>query len=1050
MAPVTPSTSTSVSSASSTGASYAFTTLVTTDEYLPAALVVAHSLRLAHEAADAQDKSGLTGVTLGPWTSPKRPATKPRSEDIDLVALVTPGSLSVQSIRALLRVYDRVISVEPLGIPSILAMRQQGQLGDTASKDGDDSNAVVDLSDANLALLDRPDLGESQGAALTKLHAWRLTDYRKVVYLDADSLVLRPLSHLFHLSATFAASPDTGWPDIFNSGVMLLEPSQDTFEGLLNLAASSGTWDGADQGLINEYFGGEKGSGAEGAGGGWTRLPFTYNMTALGGYTYVPAYRRYGSGASVAHFIGGQKPWRTSRPPSRSAVARDLASGNLTSKWWDVYTTHYPLSGTSTPQEGDVEVRFTEKGVEVIERPAPKGIDIPVYQAAWAENDEAVAGGASRTLEELRATFQSSGGAGPQRSGRTGEGRYESLPLFGRLDLLPPQLQRILTAAQKAASPLDSGGSTPTASITPPTKRVQWDATVSSPPLDSTPSWRNAPDTFYTNAWDKPSSSLTPAERAEMEHRRRLFLNPNLTAEGRSFVGYIPPEAKAIHDYQHLGSERPDGGKVGKVFPWENTPAKTKVQEQQQREPLSPSVAMRYRQPTATRVFPGDSYTSSSSPDLARGPAASGRFEPPRHSPSLPSSVDHSGGGSMPVNLVDRYQNVWDQYAPSMARDSEKVAQRRIASTQGREAAAEASLRGVTQQQAAMSSAAGKRSSRGGGMAAGGRGSGATSAGLSSTESGTNTGGLAAPRSRQSTAGYTSGGHHSTATTGTTASRYYTAQSSSDNPYTDQDDDDSIADQYVLNRQPGGEGRGYAEVEGSGNWAMGAVAGSGRRRRTGAGSRAEGGAVTGAAPALGHIGGTTSGAGGEHTRRSVRRSFSPPADLAGVAPRHHHHNRHGVSEDDGDDESSDESDSAAGDASFQDAISGLPNMSDETSSSGGSLAVPSPHHNYHPQREGPGYTRKAQASGFARSHATPRSPRHSSHNVLATLSGTSPSSGGPGMTDGGSSSSPRGSIERAPVGGGEGGSPAGAAPALPALTGRARIRPEEGTRSGAW
>ncbi|PWN27686.1 nucleotide-diphospho-sugar transferase, partial [Jaminaea rosea] len=221
-------------------ASYAFTTLVTTDEYLPAALVVAHSLRLAHEAADAQDKSGLTG---------------PRSEDIDLVALVTPGSLSVQSIRALLRVYDRVIG------------------------DGDDSNAVVDLSDANLALLDRPDLGESQGAALTKLHAWRLTDYRKVVYLDADSLVLRPLSHLFHLSATFAASPDTGWPDIFNSGVMLLEPSQDTFEGLLNLAASSGTWDGADQGLINEFFGGEKGSGAEGAGGGWTRLPFTYNMT---------------------------------------------------------------------------------------------------------------------------------------------------------------------------------------------------------------------------------------------------------------------------------------------------------------------------------------------------------------------------------------------------------------------------------------------------------------------------------------------------------------------------------------------------------------------------------------------------------------------------------------------------------------------------------------------------------------------------------------------------------------------------------------------------
>ncbi|PWN21605.1 nucleotide-diphospho-sugar transferase, partial [Microstroma glucosiphilum] len=209
--------------AAHSGAAYAFVTLVTTDDYLPAALVAAHSLRLAHSHSSLFN--------------------------IDLVALVTPATLSVQTIRVLLTVFDRVIGVEPLG------------------------------NSDNLALLGRIDLGMSAGAALTKLHTWRLTDYQKIVYLDADVLVLKPLAHLFASPHAFAAAPDTGWPDIFNSGVMVLTPSEDTFAGLLELAANTGSWDGADQGLINEYFGGEVGSGSEGQGGGWTRLGFTYNTT---------------------------------------------------------------------------------------------------------------------------------------------------------------------------------------------------------------------------------------------------------------------------------------------------------------------------------------------------------------------------------------------------------------------------------------------------------------------------------------------------------------------------------------------------------------------------------------------------------------------------------------------------------------------------------------------------------------------------------------------------------------------------------------------------
>ena len=48
---------------------------------------------------------------------------------------------------------------------------------------------MVDILDsrdmANLALLDRPDLG----VTFTKLHCWKLDKYKKCVFLDADTLV---------------------------------------------------------------------------------------------------------------------------------------------------------------------------------------------------------------------------------------------------------------------------------------------------------------------------------------------------------------------------------------------------------------------------------------------------------------------------------------------------------------------------------------------------------------------------------------------------------------------------------------------------------------------------------------------------------------------------------------------------------------------------------------------------------------------------------------------------------------------------------------------
>jgi glycogenin glucosyltransferase len=126
--------------------------------------------------------------------------------------------------------------------------------------------------------LGRPDLN----LALTKLHLFRLSPlFSTLIYLDADVLPLHPLDHLFTTTAphTLSASPDTGWPDCFNSGVMVIRPKEG-LKGLLKNGegddgifaeeglSGNGSFDGADQGLLNEWF------SEEGGGEAWNRLPF--------------------------------------------------------------------------------------------------------------------------------------------------------------------------------------------------------------------------------------------------------------------------------------------------------------------------------------------------------------------------------------------------------------------------------------------------------------------------------------------------------------------------------------------------------------------------------------------------------------------------------------------------------------------------------------------------------------------------------------------------------------------------------------------------------
>lgn len=450
---------------------FAFVTLVTSDSYLPGALAISGALKDVHQ-------------------------TEPHEVTYDTVCMVTPETLDITTIKLLRKTYDVVIGVEVIG--------QSDPTG--------------------LNLLGRPDLD----TVLTKLHVFRLTQYSKVIFLDADVLPLRPLSHLFHLDHEFSAVPDVGWPDIFNSGVMVLSPSEDKFTELQELLKTNGSWDGGDQGVLNEW-----------RGGNWNRLSFTYNTTPTAAYTYAPAYERFGSQISVVHFIGPNKPWYSipyrapasstqvpssqmeqqstvSEPAKQTQQAYDY--GSLVDRWYSVYDKHY----RSKPISADLEVPVSK------------------YISTWedGENSRAAAesagapGGSPLSLDILRRLALQGMGVMGFRSGdrSKGEGEYKSMPLEGRLDLMRPRPTEQKKPEdhdllQTAPEPADSNLSE---AVAEPTTPVQQIGSLS---LDSPVRWATLPTPNVDEMPPAPQSRLlslppTPLHFVSTPSKPVLRLNP--------------------------------------------------------------------------------------------------------------------------------------------------------------------------------------------------------------------------------------------------------------------------------------------------------------------------------------------------------------------------------------------------------------------------------------------------------------------------------------------------------------------------------------------
>ncbi|GJN14466.1 hypothetical protein PR202_gb01300 [Eleusine coracana subsp. coracana] len=85
----------------------------------------------------------------------------------------------------------------------------------------------------------------------SKFRLWQLTDYDKIIFIDADLLILRNIDFLFAMPEITATGNNA---TLFNSGVMVIEPSNCTFQLLMEHINEITSYNGGDQGYLNEIF----------------------------------------------------------------------------------------------------------------------------------------------------------------------------------------------------------------------------------------------------------------------------------------------------------------------------------------------------------------------------------------------------------------------------------------------------------------------------------------------------------------------------------------------------------------------------------------------------------------------------------------------------------------------------------------------------------------------------------------------------------------------------------------------------------------------------
>uniref|UniRef100_A0A5B7B6K6 Hexosyltransferase n=1 Tax=Davidia involucrata TaxID=16924 RepID=A0A5B7B6K6_DAVIN len=166
----------------------------------------------------------------------------------------------------------------------------------------------------------------------SKFRLWQLTDYDKIIFIDADMLILRNIDFLFEMPEISATGNNA---TLFNSGVMVVEPSNCTFQLLMDHINEIESYNGGDQGYLNEIF------------TWWHRIP--KHMNFLKHFwegdeeeKKEMKIRLFGADPPVLYVLHylGLKPWLCFRDYDCNwnvDILQEFASDVAHKRWWKVH-----------------------------------------------------------------------------------------------------------------------------------------------------------------------------------------------------------------------------------------------------------------------------------------------------------------------------------------------------------------------------------------------------------------------------------------------------------------------------------------------------------------------------------------------------------------------------------------------------------------------------------------------------------------------------------------------------------------------------------------
>jgi alpha-N-acetylglucosamine transferase len=290
----------------------AIVTLLTNDAYVLAACVLAHSLRRVK-----------TGVPI--------------------VALITDelASSGWAMTRLTRSGFDYVLVVDKIANPAHVALAEQRAAGG-----GDGGGAAANDAPPLIKKNKAAKMQAHKADVFTKLRVFSLTDYERILYIDADCVVTRNVDHLLERDTPFSFAPslqplkkcekpavrkfvfrykDAEWCQSHskalyhgtielynhNAGVMLLEPRLSTFAALMRLMEDELNHDDScigqpgcnDQRVINVHYSDPKHKK--------TTLELEYNIFC--DQLITLGWNVDDFDPTIVHYRGGSKPWALDR-----------------------------------------------------------------------------------------------------------------------------------------------------------------------------------------------------------------------------------------------------------------------------------------------------------------------------------------------------------------------------------------------------------------------------------------------------------------------------------------------------------------------------------------------------------------------------------------------------------------------------------------------------------------------------------------------------------------------------------------------------------------